>query len=100
MLVTTTVTGSSTVTATGATGSSMVTTAATTQQTSSQCYDCSGPDCGKEGSSVSTSCPSCMAYRNSNDQSKRLAKFQEYISIDNINSQNRTTLLLVGLWCT
>jgi hypothetical protein len=75
MLVTTTATGSSTVTATAATGSSMVTTAATTQQTSFRCYDCSGPDCGKEGSSVSTNCPSCIAYRNPDDRSKRLEKF-------------------------
>jgi hypothetical protein len=47
-------------------------TTATTQKTSSQCYDCSGPDCGKEGSPLSMSCPSCMVYRNPNDQSKTL----------------------------
>lgn len=42
----------------------------TTVQTISQCYDCSGPECGKPGSSVTTNCPSCMVYRNPNDQSK------------------------------
>ncbi len=51
------------------------TIATTTVQTSFRCYDCSGPDCGKEGSSVSTSCPSCIAYRNPDDRSKRLEKF-------------------------
>ena len=33
------------------------------------CYDCSGPACGKDGSAVSTQCPSCMMYRNPDDQS-------------------------------
>jgi hypothetical protein len=51
------------------TPSTMV-TATTTQQTSSQCYDCSGPDCGKEGSTLSMSCPTCMVHRNADDQSK------------------------------
>ncbi len=46
------------------------TTASTTQQTSFQCYDCSGPQCGKQGSSVSTNCPSCIVYRNPDDKSK------------------------------
>jgi hypothetical protein len=46
------------------------TTTAATQQTSSQCYDCSGPDCGKEGSTLSMGCPTCMVHRNADDQSK------------------------------
>jgi hypothetical protein len=57
--------------------STMVTTATmtigmstTTQQTSFQCYDCSGSDCGREGSTLSMSCPTCMVYRNPTDQSK------------------------------
>lgn len=53
------------------TGSSMVTTPTTTQQTVSRCYECSGPECGKPGSYVSANCPSCMVYRNPDDQSKR-----------------------------
>ncbi|CAF4082736.1 unnamed protein product [Rotaria sp. Silwood2] len=44
------------------------TTTSTTIQTSFQCYECSGPDCGREGSSVSVNCPRCMVYRNPNDQ--------------------------------
>ncbi|CAF0885287.1 unnamed protein product [Adineta steineri] len=44
------------------------TTAVTTEQPSSQCYDCSGSDCGKEGSSMSMHCPKCMVYRNPTDQ--------------------------------
>lgn len=46
------------------------TTVTTTLQTISQCYDCSGPQCGKEGSFTSGNCPSCMAYRDPNDQSE------------------------------
>ncbi|CAF3887059.1 unnamed protein product, partial [Rotaria magnacalcarata] len=34
-----------------------------------QCYECSGPSCGRGDSSISTNCPSCMAYRNPNDPS-------------------------------
>jgi hypothetical protein len=96
MLVTTTTTASSTITA----GPSITTssTSSTTQQTSFQCYECSGPDCGKDGSSVSTNCPSCMVYRNPDDQSKKLEKFEKYSIINNINSKDRTTLLLVELW--
>ena len=47
------------------------TIATTTEQISSQCYECSGPECGREGSSMS-SCPKCIVYRNPNDQSKIL----------------------------
>jgi hypothetical protein len=60
------------------TPSTMV-TATTTQQTSSQCYDCSGPDCGKEGSTLSMSCPTCMVYRNANDQSKILRIIEKFL---------------------
>ena len=55
---------------TTATSSSTITMPTTTRQTSFQCYQCSGPDCGKDRSTISGSCPSCMAYRNANDQSK------------------------------
>ncbi|CAF3841311.1 unnamed protein product [Rotaria sordida] len=44
------------------------TTVTTTIQTSFECYECSGPNCGREGSSVSANCPSCMVYRNPHDQ--------------------------------
>jgi len=46
------------------------TTASTSSlPTSSQCYECSGEGCGKEGSATANNCPSCMVYRNPNDQS-------------------------------
>ncbi|CAF4231837.1 unnamed protein product [Adineta steineri] len=46
-------------------------TSTTSTQTSSfQCYDCSGSDCGREGSTLSTNCPTCMVYRNPDDQTK------------------------------
>ncbi|CAF3448203.1 unnamed protein product [Rotaria sp. Silwood1] len=44
------------------------TTVTTTIQTSFQCYECSGPECGKGSSAVSSNCPSCMVYRNPYDQ--------------------------------
>ncbi|CAF4737639.1 unnamed protein product, partial [Rotaria sp. Silwood2] len=47
---------------------STTTTTTTAPKTSFQCYDCSGPSCGREGSSISNNCPSCMVYRNPNDQ--------------------------------
>ncbi len=49
-------------------------TTAVAGQSSVQCYDCSGPNCGKEGSTLSMNCPSCMIYRNPDDQSKKLNK--------------------------
>ena len=52
----------------------------TTAQTISQCYDCSGPQCGKDGSSLSGNCPSCMAYRDPNDQSKNLINAKRHHS--------------------
>ncbi|CAF0733852.1 unnamed protein product [Adineta ricciae] len=48
----------------------MRTTTTKTEQPSSQCFDCSGPDCGKEGSQMSMNCPKCMVYRNPDDQTK------------------------------
>jgi hypothetical protein len=56
-------------TTTTATTAVTTTTAATTEPSSSKCYDCSGSDCGREGSSMSN-CPKCIVYRNPTDQSK------------------------------
>jgi hypothetical protein len=53
-------------------------TTTTAVQSSLQCYDCSGPDCGKEGSTVTTNCPTCMLYRNPDEQSKKLDKYISY----------------------
>ncbi len=61
----TTTTRISTITTTAIT----TTTAAATEPSSSKCYDCSGSDCGREGSSMSN-CPKCIVYRNPTDQSK------------------------------
>jgi len=53
-----------------------VTSLSSTQTTTSvfQCYDCSGSDCGREGSTLSINCSTCMVYRNPNDQSKKIRK--------------------------
>jgi len=54
-----------------------VTSLSSTQTTTPilfQCYDCSGSDCGREGSTLSINCPTCMVYRNPNDQSKKIRK--------------------------
>lgn len=61
---------STTIIAFSTTATASMTTITTTVQTISQCYDCSGPQCGTEGSSVSANCPSCMAYRDPYDQSR------------------------------
>ncbi len=71
-------------------------TTTTTQQTSFQCYDCSGPDCGKEGSTISTNCTTCMAYRNPDDQSKTLEKFEKYSSIDRYQQQKSYDVAVGG----
>ncbi len=55
-----------------------VMTTSTAAQSSLQCYDCSGPDCGKEGSAITTNCPTCMLYRNPDEQSKKLDKYISY----------------------
>ncbi|CAF3753035.1 unnamed protein product [Rotaria magnacalcarata] len=52
----------------GGTVSSSTSTTTITVQSSFQCYDCSGPDCGKEGSALLMNCPTCMLYQNPNDQ--------------------------------
>lgn len=62
---------------TSPTTSGSTTIASTTVQTAFQCYDCSGPECGKEGSPVSANCPSCIAYRNPDDKSKRLENLKK-----------------------
>jgi hypothetical protein len=51
--------------------SSTQTTTTVSVQSSVQCYDCSGSDCGKEGSNLAMNCPTCMVYRNPADQSKK-----------------------------
>jgi hypothetical protein len=61
----TTITRPSTITTTARTTTNVV----TTEPSSSKCYDCSGSDCGREGSSMSN-CPKCIVYRNPTDQSK------------------------------
>jgi len=66
----TTGTGMMTTTLSTMISTATMTTTTATQQTSSQCYDCSGPDCGREGSNVVMNCPTCMVYRNPTDQSK------------------------------
>jgi hypothetical protein len=66
---TTTTTPIRTTTTTTATTAITTTTTATTEPSSSKCYDCSGSDCGREGSSMSN-CPKCIVYRNPTDQSK------------------------------
>jgi len=68
----TTMTTSTTTKITTTTTMTTMTTSTTTafRQTSSQCYDCSGPDCGKEASTLSMHCPMCMVYRNPDDQTK------------------------------
>lgn len=50
--------------------SSTLITTTVTRQGTFQCYDCSGPDCGQDGSALSMNCPMCMVYRNPDDQSK------------------------------
>ncbi len=77
------------------TSTAAISTIATTQQTSFQCYDCSGSDCDKEDSSLRTNCLSCTLSRNPDDQSKASKKSEKYSFIDNMSSSNRTTLLLV-----
>ncbi|CAF0875207.1 unnamed protein product [Rotaria sordida] len=57
------------------------TTVTTTIQTSFECYECSGPNCGREGSSVSANCPSCMVYRNPHDQRPNCGR--EGLSVSN-----------------
>lgn len=52
------------------TSTTTTTVTTTPAKTIFQCYECSGPNCGKEGSPMSTNCPMCMVYRNPNDQSK------------------------------
>ncbi|CAF3380076.1 unnamed protein product [Rotaria socialis] len=53
----------------GGTVSSSSSTTTITVQSSFQCYDCSGPDCGKEGSVfLLMNCPTCILYQNPNDQ--------------------------------
>ena len=76
-----TTTGSTTTILSTTTTTAMTTsTAMATEQTSSQCYDCSGPDCGREGSSMSN-CPKCMVYRNPDDQSKISRMFVKFFYI-------------------
>ena len=55
-----------------------IATTTATGQSSLQCYDCSGTNCGRDGSPVATNCPMCMVYRNPNDQSKYLKKWNLY----------------------
>ncbi|CAM2705009.1 unnamed protein product [Rotaria socialis] len=64
----TTATTSTTITTTITTTTIGITTTTTAEKTSFQCYDCSGQECGRDGSSVSSNCPRCMVYRNPNDQ--------------------------------
>jgi len=66
-----------------ATTTTIPTTTVSVEKTIFQCYECSGPECGKEGSGISTNCPSCMVYRNPSDQSNffyetRLDYFEKY----------------------
>lgn len=55
-----------------------MTTTTATGQSSLQCYDCSGMNCGQDGSTVATNCPMCMVYRNPDDQSRNLKKSNIY----------------------
>ncbi|CAF3072634.1 unnamed protein product [Rotaria sp. Silwood2] len=50
--------------------SSIQTTTTISVQSTFQCYDCSGPGCGLEGSPLFANCPTCMIYRNPDDQTR------------------------------
>ncbi|CAF5164450.1 unnamed protein product, partial [Rotaria sp. Silwood1] len=50
------------------TTTTITTTTTAPPKTAFECYECSGPECGKGSSAVSNNCPSCMVYRNPNDQ--------------------------------
>ena len=70
-------------------------TTSTTKSPSFRCYSCSGTDCGREDSPLSSECPSCMVYRNYSRIStdKRLSLITKHVY-----RYDWTTLLLVGLW--
>jgi len=65
-----------------------VTTTVVTPKRPIQCYECSGPECGKEGSGTSNNCPSCMVYRNPTDQSKSFYSIILYLLFDTLISKN------------